>query len=123
MLNLLFFSWLPLANLMIFLYWFPLLICLIGVKYTDFSQLVPVIMQVVFLISPILYRKENLSNLEWITNYNLIYKILDPLRLSLVDGIVNYKDSFLILLINIVGLLISFVLLNKKLKELPFLAS
>jgi len=123
MLNLLFFSWLPLANLMIFLYWFPLLICLIGVKYTDFSQLVPVILQVVFLVSPILYRKESLSNLEWITNYNLIYKILDPLRLSLIEGIVNYQDLLIILFINILGLAISFILLNKKLKELPFLVS
>ncbi len=121
MLNFLLFSWLPLVNLIIFLYWFPLLIALIGVKYTDFSQLVPIVLQLVFLISPILYRKDSLGGLEWITNYNFIYKILDPLRLSIIEGQVNYQKVFLIFIINILGLLISFVLLNKKDKELPFL--
>ena len=119
--NLLLFSWLPLANLMIFLYWFPLLICLIGVKYTDFSQLVPIILQLVFLISPILYRKDNLGGLEWITNYNLIYKILAPLRESLIEGQVNYQTLLITLFINIIGLCIAFILLNINTKELPFL--
>ena len=117
----LFFSWFPLINLIIFLYWFPLLICLIGVKYTDFSQLVPIVLQLVFLTSPILYKKDSLGGLEWITNYNFIYKILDSLRSSLIEGQVNYQNVFLILLINILGILISFILLNKKNKELPFL--
>ena len=120
-LNLLLFSWLPFINLIIFLYWFPLVICLIGVKYTDFSQLVPIMLQLVFLTSPILYRKDNLGDLEWITNYNLIYKILDPLRVSLINGQVNYQNLFITLFINILGLAISFILLNKKIKELPFL--
>ena len=108
-------------NFLIFIYWFPLLICLIGVKYTDFSQLVPIILQLVFLISPILYRKDNLGGLEWITNYNLIYKILDPLRESLIEGQVNYQTLLITLFINIIGLCIAFILLNKKTKELPFL--
>ena len=120
-LNLFLFSWLPFINLIIFLYWFPLIICLIGVKYTDFSQLVPILLQLVFLTSPILYRKDNLGNLDWITNYNLIYKILDPLRVSLINGYVNYQHVFITLLINIIGLAISFILLNKTIKELPFL--
>ncbi len=119
--NFLFFSWLPMANLIIFLYWFPLIICLIGVKYIDFSQLVPIILQLVFLTSPILYRKDNLGSLQWITDFNLIYKILDPLRVSLIEAQVDYKASMLTLLLNILGLSISLLLLNKKIKELPYL--
>tara|TARA_B100000214_G_scaffold369038_1_gene341469 strand:- start:9 stop:806 length:798 start_codon:yes stop_codon:yes gene_type:complete len=121
LINFLLFSWLPMANLIIFLYWFPLLICLIGVKYTDFSQLVPIILQLVFLTSPILYRKDNLGSLQWITDYNLIYKMLDPLRTSLIEGQINYKTLIITLLFNILGLTISFIFLNRKIKELPFL--
>tara|TARA_Y100001968_G_scaffold124263_1_gene113258 strand:- start:829 stop:1608 length:780 start_codon:yes stop_codon:yes gene_type:complete len=119
-LNLLLFSWLPLINLIFFLYWFPLLICLVGVKYTDLSQLVPIILQLVFLTSPILYRKENLGGLEWITNYNLIYRMLDPLRESIIDAKIDYKLSLVSFLINLLGLLISLYLLNKQSKDLPF---
>ena len=119
--NLLFFSWVPLINFVIFIYWFPLLICLIGVRYTDFSQLVPIVLQLVFLTSPILYRKDNLGNLDWITNYNPIYKILDPLRMSIIEGQIDYRIAILTLFLNLVGLLCSLILLHKQSKKLPFL--
>ena len=119
--NLLFFSLFPLINLIIFLYWFPLMIALIGIRYSDFTQLVPIVLQLTFLTSPILYRKESLGGLEWITNYNLIYKILDPLRLSIIDGVLDYKAVIIIFLINIFGLCTSLALLKKQSQDLPFL--
>ncbi len=119
--NLLFYSWLPLLNLFIFIYWFPLIVCLISVRFTDIAQLVPIVLQLVFLISPILYRKESLGSLGWITNLNFIYQILDPLRVSIIDGVVNYQSSFLILFINMLGLFSTIRLLDYESKKLPFL--
>ena len=119
--NLLLFSWIPMINLIIFIYWFPLLIALISLRFTDFSQLVPIVLQLVFLTSPILYRKESLGNLEWIANINFIYKILDPLRMSIIQGFFSYKDSVLVLIINIIGLFLALVFLNSTSKKLPFL--
>ena len=119
--NLLLYSWLPLVNLFIFIYWFPVLVCLISVRYTDIAQLVPIILQLVFLTSPILYRKASLGSLEWITNLNFIYQILDPLRLSLISGTINYGNSILILFFNILGLFFTIRLLNLESKRLPFL--
>ena len=121
LINLLIASWLPFLNLIIFLYWFPLIICLIGVRFTDFSQLVPIILQLVFLTSPILYRKESLGGLVWITNYNFIYKILDPLRMSLIHGNTNYSIAILTFFINILGVIMAFYFLNKESNKLPFL--
>ena len=120
-LNLLTCSLIPMINLILFLYWFPLLICLIGVRYTDIVQLVPIALQLVFLTSPILYRKENLGGIAWITDYNLIYKILDPLRLSIIQGYIDYKIAIITFLVNLGGLYISLFLLNKNRKNLPFL--
>ena len=94
--NLLLYAWLPLLNLFIFIYWFPLLICLISVRFTDIAQLVPIVLQLVFLTSPILYRKESLGSIGWITNLNFIYQVLDPLRESIINGTINYPNSFLI---------------------------
>ena len=119
--NLLFYSWLPLLNLFIFIYWFPLLVCLISVRFTDIAQLVPILLQLVFLISPILYKKESLGSLEWITSLNFIYQILDPLRESIINGAVNYQTSFFILIINFIGLLYSIRLLDYESKKLPFM--
>ena len=119
--NLLIYSWIPFINLFIFIYWFPVIICLISVRFTDIAQLVPIVLQLVFLTSPILYRKENLGSLEWITNLNFIYQILDPIRVSIIDGSVNYLTSILLLGINFIGLFFTIRLLNSESKVLPFL--
>ncbi len=119
--NLLIYSWIPFLNLIIFIYWFPVLICLISVRFTDIAQLVPIVLQLVFLTSPILYRKESLGDLSWIVNINFIYKILDPLRVSILDAYINYQDALMILVFNVVGFLLTMFLLNKESKRLPFL--
>jgi len=108
-------------NLFIFIYWFPVLICLISVRFTDIAQLVPIALQLVFLTSPILYRKESLGSIGWITNFNFIYQILEPLRFSIVNGSLNYQNSILILFFNFVGLLLTIILLHMENKRLPFL--
>ena len=119
--NLLLYSWIPFLNLIIFIYWFPLIVCLISVRFTDIAQLVPIVLQLVFLTSPILYRKESLGSLGWITNLNFIYQVLDPLRVSIINGTINYQNSFLLLIFNLVGLFITIRLLNVESRRLPFL--
>ncbi len=121
LINLVLYSWIPLINLFLFIYWFPVIICLISVRYSDIAQLVPIVLQLVFLTSPILYRKENLGSLGWITDVNFIYQVLDPLRNSIIEGYTNYRASLILLLINLVGLLFAIILLNKENKKLPFL--
>ncbi len=119
--NLLIYSWIPLLNLFIFIYWFPVIICLVSVRFTDIGQLVPIVLQLVFLTSPILYRKESLGSLSWITNLNFIYQFLDPLRISIIDGYLNYQNSALLFIFNIIGLFITIFYLNHESRKLPFL--
>ena len=42
-----------------------MIVCLLGARYRDFYQLVPIVLQLVFLLSPILYRKDNLGSMAW----------------------------------------------------------
>ena len=119
--NLIFSSWIPFLNLFIFLFWFPLIISLISLRFSDFAQLVPIVLQLTFLISPILYRKENLGDLNWIVNINFIYVLIDSLRSSLINSDVNYNLQFLILLINIIGFSLSIMYLGFQTKKIPFL--
>jgi len=121
LINFLTFSWIPLVNLFIFIYWFPVIICLISVRFNDIAQLVPIILQLCFLTSPILYRKESLGSLSWITNINFIYQILDSLRSTIIDGYFNFQNSLIILFFNLVGVLITIYLLNRDGRKLPFM--
>ena len=111
----------PMLNLFLFIYWFPVIVCLISVRFTDIGQLVPIALQLVFLTSPILYRKESLGSLGWITNLNFIYQVLEPLRESMINGNINYHNSFLILIFNFMGLFLTIRLLDLERKRLPFL--
>ena len=119
--NLFIYSWMPLVNLFIFIYWFPVIICLISIRFNDIAQLVPIALQLLFLTSPILYRKESLGSLSWITNLNFVYQLLDPLRESIISGFVNYQMSLLILILNIVGLILTTTMLKIESKKLPFM--
>ena len=121
LINFLLYSWMPFLNLFIFIYWFPLALCLVSIRYTDIAQLVPIILQLVFLISPILYLKESLGSISWITNFNFIYQFLEPLRTSLIDGSINYRSSITLLFINLIGLIVTLLYLNKQSNKLPFL--
>lgn len=119
-LNLLLLSWLPLLNILLFLYWVPLAVCILGARFRDFYQLVPIALQLGFLLSPILYDKKNLGRFGWTADFNPIYRILSPLRKVLMEGELNLGQSLLVLALNIMGIYISVWLLARDRKQLPF---
>ena len=77
--NLLIYSPLPIINFFIFMFWVPFFISLLGIRYRDIYQLIPIVLQLTFLLSPILYMKENLGKLEWIADLNPIYLVISQL--------------------------------------------
>jgi lipopolysaccharide transport system permease protein len=107
-------------NLIIFIFWAPLIICLLAARYTDIYQLVPIITQLIFLMSPILYQERNLGKLSFLADYNPIYKILALFRDSIMEGKFFFKESFTLLFLNSVMFFISLLLLNKYKKRLIF---
>jgi lipopolysaccharide transport system permease protein len=112
---------LPLVNLLLLIYWVPLLLCLLGAKYEDLFQLVPIVLQLMFLLSPILYKKEALGDLAWTANLNPFYRVLNHLRHALLEGEFEPKAVLQMLLINLVGVIVSTWLLERQRRELPFL--
>ena len=119
--NLLVFGLLPVINLLIFIYWFPLLIGLLGAPYEDFFQLIPIALQLLFLLSPILYKHETLGSLAWSADLNPLFRILDNIRHSLIHGHLRISDSIIIFGLNIIGVLIAVDLLRKRRALLPFI--
>lgn len=66
-------GWLGLLNLMLGCLWLTLLIAPIAVSIADLQQLMPVLLQIGFLSSPILFYRKSLGSLSWITNLNPLY--------------------------------------------------
>jgi lipopolysaccharide transport system permease protein len=112
---------LPLINVLLFIYWFPLLLCLVGARYEDFFQLVPIALQLMFLLTPILYRRETLGSLGWTADFNPLYRVLGNLRHALIQGEFKIGQVSLIFLLNIIGILFSVWLLERQRRQLPFL--
>lgn len=112
---------LPLLNLVIFAFWLPILICLLGARFHDVYQLVPIILQLAFLLSPILYKKASLGPFAWIGNINPPYVVLDQLRSAVIQGTVSYSLSLSILAVNIIGTYLALLVLERNRKSLPFL--
>jgi lipopolysaccharide transport system permease protein len=108
-------------NFMLFMFWLPLIVCLLGARFKDVYQLVPIILQLVFLLSPILYTKSNLGSFQWIAEFNPLYQAFSPLRDSLIHGHMALAPNLIQTLINILGIIISLKLLQKERKMLPFM--
>ncbi len=112
---------LPLFNLLVFLFWFPIFISIAGIRYKDFYQLIPVIVQLVFLLSPFLYEKKTLGSLNWTADFNPLYQVVNSLRETLLTGNLSLKKFFVILVMNLFGIFYSIKILNKAKRILPFL--
>ena len=119
--NLIKVGFLPLINIISFLYWFPVAIAVISLRYKDFYQLVPILMQLIFLLSPFLYEEKQLGNLAWIADYNPLYQLVACFRDSLITGELLLNKFIFIILFNLVGTYFSFLMIKKYKKIIPFL--
>ena len=112
---------LPLINLLIFMYWFPVFISIAGIRYKDFYQLIPIVVQLLFLLSPFLYEKKSLGSLGWTADFNPLYQVVNSLRETLITGELSLQKIFIILIMNFIGVIYSINILNKAKRILPFL--
>jgi lipopolysaccharide transport system permease protein len=120
LINFLIFSPIHLLNFFLFLLWLPLLICIAAVKFQDLYQLVPILTQLIFLLSPIIYLEKNLGDYSFIAEINPLYQILSLLRNSIINGNFLIKPAILFLSFNVLMIYLTLYLLHKKKKEIIF---
>ena len=95
-------SIIPAINLFLVIFISSGLISLVGAKYKDVAQLIPVILQLVFLTSPIMFYKEAMGRSYIISQYNILYRSLDSVRAGLLDGKVFLLKELVLLPIFII---------------------
>lgn len=111
---------LHLINFLLFIFWLPLLISILGTKYTDLFQLLPVITNLLFLLSPILYDKKNLGRLAIVADINPIYQILRLFRDSLIQGESLISVGLITFFINLVMLFFTLFLYDRAKHEIVY---
>lgn len=111
----------PLINLLVLCYWLPVLVCLLGARFHDIYQLVPIFLQLVFLLSPILFKREALGSVQWVSALNPLYIVLDQFRTAVISGRISWHVNAVIFLVNAIGFVVAVYLLDRNRKSLPFL--
>jgi lipopolysaccharide transport system permease protein len=66
-------GWLGLANLLLGCLWLSLLLSPLAAAIADLPQLMPILLQIGFLSSPILFYANSLGRLAWLTQLNPLY--------------------------------------------------
>ena len=92
-----FLSIIPAINLFFVVFIIAGLIALVGAKYKDIAQLIPVILQLIFLASPIMFYKEAMGRAYIVSKYNILYRSLDSVRAALLDGKVFLSKELILL--------------------------
>ena len=90
-------SIIPAINLFLVVFISSGLVALIGAKYKDIAQLIPVILQLIFLASPIMFYKEAMGRAYIVSKYNILYRCLDSVRATLLDGKVLFYREILLM--------------------------
>jgi lipopolysaccharide transport system permease protein len=93
--------WLPLLNLGLFCFWIVAALGVIGARFRDVEQLMPILLQLMFLLSPILYHRQGLGRIGLLADFNPFYRVLEPLRTAIIYGRVNFLSEVITLVLNI----------------------
>ena len=118
----LFFYFIPtLINFVLAMFWIPSLICFMGLWIKDLYQLIPSVLQLLFLLTPILYDKSVLGKASIVADLNLIFRYMSPLRESLISNNINIVDTLNLFILNIVGILLVLNCIRLNKKNIPFL--
>ena len=107
-------------NLLVFIFWLQLLISLLGTKFTDLFQLLPIITNLLFLLSPILYVKKSLGSFGFIADFNPIYQVLKLLRNSIIYGLPYFQLGFIVLIGNLIMLFLSIYVYTRMERKVIF---
>lgn len=92
---------LPIGNLLLFCLSAQIAFALLGVRFQDFYQIIPLILQLSFLSTPILFTKIHLGGKQWIAQFNPLYRVLQPVRHAVIEGQVHWGGQMLLLLLNL----------------------
>ena len=105
-------GWLGLVNILLGCLIFSLIMSPLAVLLPDICQLTPIFLQISFLASPILFYRQSLGNLYWVSNLNPLYLWIRISREPFI-GNLNVNQQICFFLTQIGSIYILLFLVNK----------
>lgn len=84
-------------------------IAMICVRFRDVAQIVVVVLQIVFFLTPIVWKKESLSRFQWILDLNPLTHMLNIIRAPLMGMAVPMLSLYVVTGCMVVASLIAFL--------------
>lgn len=118
---------LPLAFPLIFFFAWPIctITAFIGIRFRDFSQLILILLQIVYYVSPIFFLPKLFisANLGYVIDYNPIYHLLNLFRMPLLEGRLPAASDYLYVMgtITLLWLIVAYLVRRHENKVIFYL--
>ena len=112
----------PFAMGLVFInaFWVSLLLGIWGTRYRDIVQIVSNIVQILFFLTPVIWRASTIQNNRWILEFNPLYHFLAIVRNTLIGGVLPAESWAIVMGIMVVGWFLTFLLLVRYRSRIAF---
>jgi ABC-type polysaccharide/polyol phosphate export permease len=106
--------------LSVFGFWVTLALGTICLRYRDLAQVVGVATQLIFLITPIFWKVEILTDQRWLATCNPIFHLLEICRAPMLGSPIPWNSWMAACVINAVGCLFAFIVFARCRRRLAY---
>lgn len=93
---------------------YGLILAMIGARYRDVSQIIKSLVQVIFFVTPVMWKPEVLGeNRHLIVDLNPFYAFLEIIRQPLIGGVPTIKNIVMVIAVTAIGLVFSYKMLAR----------
>ena len=109
-----------LLMLSVFGFWITLALGTICLRYRDLAQVIAVATQLMFLVTPIFWRSEQLPDYPWLASWNPVFHVVEICRAPMLGQFAPWSTWGAVTLINAAGCLFAFVVFARCRKRLAY---
>jgi ABC-type polysaccharide/polyol phosphate export permease len=100
--------------------WIIQIVALFGARFRDVSPLVSAVMPLVFFLTPVLYKANQLSSAKLLMNFNPLYHMITVVRDPLLYDVVPFTSFYICGAMVVVGFFANLYFINKKRYRLTY---
>jgi ABC-type polysaccharide/polyol phosphate export permease len=101
-------------------FWISILLGMISARFRDVAQIVNSIVQVVFFITPIIWKPEALQDRTWIADYNPLYAMIEIVRAPLLNQPVHNWLLVMVGLTTVAGCAGTYIVFRRFRHRIPY---
>ena len=105
----------PIGLLLVFIngFWISLLFGIISARFRDMPMMISNAIQVVFFLTPIMWKKEMLGRHDWVADINPLYHLIEVIRAPLLGGQLPTGSFIYVALLGLIGNMFAFLIFSK----------